>query len=42
MYHPAAALRGTTMLMAFKEDFVKLKNLLYPTDLAQKVYFSKI
>ena len=39
MYHPAAALRGTTMLMAFKEDFVKLKNLLYPTDLAQKSLF---
>jgi len=30
MYHPAAALRGTTMLNAFKEDFVKLKNLLAP------------
>lgn len=30
MYHPAAALRGTTMLNAFKEDFVKLKNLLHP------------
>jgi len=31
MYHPAAALRGTTMLNAFKDDFVKLKNLLHPT-----------
>lgn len=30
MYHPAAALRGTTMLNAFKEDFLKLKNLLAP------------
>ena len=30
MYHPAAALRGTTMMNAFKEDFVKLKNLLAP------------
>lgn len=30
MYHPAAALRGTAMLNAFKEDFVKLKNLLAP------------
>ncbi|MEK7101445.1 MAG: uracil-DNA glycosylase [Patescibacteria group bacterium] len=47
MYHPAAALRGTTMLMAFKEDFVKLKNLLYPVaviaekdpDLVQKSLF---
>ncbi len=31
MYHPAAALRGTTLLNAFKADFVKLKNLLQPT-----------
>ena len=30
MYHPAAALRGTTMMNAFREDFVKLKNLLAP------------
>ena len=30
MYHPAAALRGTTMMNAFKADFVKLKNLLAP------------
>ena len=30
MYHPAAALRGTTMMNAFKEDFIKLKNLLAP------------
>lgn len=28
MYHPAAALRGTTMLNAFKADFVKLKTFL--------------
>jgi len=28
MYHPAAALRGTTMLSAFKADFVKLKTFL--------------
>lgn len=47
MYHPAAALRGTTMLNAFKEDFVKLKNLLHPVaviakkgpDLVQKSLF---
>ena len=30
MYHPAAALRGTTMMNAFKADFIKLKNLLAP------------
>ena len=30
MYHPAAALRGTAMMNAFKEDFAKLKNLLAP------------
>ena len=30
MYHPAAALRGTTLLNAFKADFVKLKNFLQP------------
>lgn len=30
MYHPAAALRGTTMMNAFKDDFIKLKNLLAP------------
>lgn len=30
MYHPAAALRGTTMMNAFKDDFAKLKNLLAP------------
>lgn len=28
MYHPAAALRGTTVLNEFKMDFAKLKNLL--------------
>lgn len=28
MYHPAAALRGTTMLNAFKADFIKLKTFL--------------
>ncbi len=28
MYHPAAALRGTSILNAFKEDFTKLKNFL--------------
>jgi len=30
MYHPAAALRGTTMMNAFRDDFAKLKNLLAP------------
>lgn len=30
MYHPAAALRGTSMMNAFKDDFAKLKNLLAP------------
>ena len=30
MYHPAAALRSTSMLNSFKEDFVKLKNLVVP------------
>ena len=28
MYHPAAALRGTTMMNAFKEDFIRLKEFL--------------
>lgn len=28
MYHPAAALRGTTMMNAFREDFVRLKEFL--------------
>jgi DNA polymerase len=28
MYHPAAALRGTTMMNEFKNDFVKLKEFL--------------
>lgn len=28
MYHPAAALRGTTVMNIFKDDFVKLKSLL--------------
>ncbi len=28
MFHPAAALRGTTVMNQFKEDFVKLKNAL--------------
>lgn len=28
MFHPAAALRGTTVMNQFKEDFVKLKLLL--------------
>ncbi|KKU78973.1 MAG: Phage DNA polymerase-related protein [Candidatus Amesbacteria bacterium GW2011_GWA2_47_70] len=37
MYHPAAALRGTTMMNAFKADFVKLKNLLAPQ--ARRRYF---
>lgn len=36
MYHPAAALRGTTMLNAFKEDFLKLKNLLNQKPLAEE------
>ncbi len=28
MYHPAAALRGTTIMNAFKEDFIRLKEFL--------------
>lgn len=28
MYHPAAALRGTTVMNIFKDDFAKLKSLL--------------
>ncbi|KKS33292.1 MAG: Phage DNA polymerase-related protein [Candidatus Amesbacteria bacterium GW2011_GWA2_42_12] len=28
MYHPAAALRGTTVMNIFKDDFLKLKSLL--------------
>lgn len=34
MYHPAAALRSASMLNSFKEDFLKLKNLISPESIA--------
>ncbi|TSC86827.1 MAG: DNA polymerase bacteriophage-type [Microgenomates group bacterium Gr01-1014_16] len=37
MYHPAAALRGTTVLNEFKQDFVKLKNMLNPVSMPQNI-----
>ena len=37
MYHPAAALRGTTVLNEFKQDFVKLKNMLNPVSVQPNI-----
>ena len=37
MYHPAAALRGTTVLNEFKQDFIKLKNMLNPVSPTQNI-----
>lgn len=37
MYHPAAALRGTGILNEFKQDFLKLKNLLTPASVPQNI-----
>ncbi len=37
MFHPAAALRGTTVMNIFKEDFHKLKKLLNEEEKAEPV-----